>query len=303
MKSHSTAEAEFENPDAKAFSSNLFEPSICHTYGLCVCKGKPGELALWLHKNILAFYKPFLRSANARTPRAAAAATTGSDTAPADGITAIVPGAGVAVNPGVPKPAAKPNSQPKRKTKAPKKPGRILMEQGYLVLCLEKGQRQRSLHEFESGWGHVDGLPADAPPLLGLECEPDRRDQSGAKQALWFHIGFANYSTFNFTVCKMFVDEDDVRMLDHISEPCPHNIVRLKAGNLAFQGSMSDSFKLSFAAFHEDIDDWECEWFASFYSIFTNIDRVQMKPCWVEVVPCGYFPKMRVWKAWILGIL
>ena len=283
MKCHNEAVTEFQDPDSNSFAP-LFEPSKCHVHGLCICSGSTGELAVWFHKNLVTLFKPFLKSKSDRN------AVQPSASAPASG--ALVPAQ--SDRPAAGPPQAKP--KPKPKSKPIKKPGRILMEDGFLVLRLEKGQTQQSLKDFESGWDSVVALPphpslapdlVDTPEALAL---PE-------SESLWFHIGFANYSSWNFSVCRMFVDEDAARSIDTVSEPCPNSIVRLQVGRPNSMESLKHDFKLSFAAFEHCIDDWECEWFASFYVLFTNNDRVQMKPSLVEASPCSIFPKLRVWKA------
>ena len=292
MKTHSEALAEFQHPDASSFT-HLFEPSKCYMCGLCVCAGSPGELALWFHNNLVSLYKPFLKSSSRRSPVAVDAVDSSRNVPVSEDVVAAAEGSA--------KPGPIPKQKPKPKSKPPKKPGRIMMEDGFLVLCLEKGGRQQSLDEFEAGWDAVETMPPPnpslAPPLLGSAALPE-------KQSLWFHIGFANYSSWNFSLCRLFVDEDSARSSESFSEPRPNRIVRLQVGEPnrigtdKEVGTVRDAFKVSFAAFREFIDDWDCEWFASFYSVLTNNDIVPVVPSLTEVSPCHIFPRLRVWKAW-----
>ncbi|CAE7241841.1 unnamed protein product [Symbiodinium sp. CCMP2592] len=255
---HEDAEA----PDLTAPLLHGFQEQECRRLGLCLCKPGPDSDAYFMHKKIVMLYKNFFVVKRQKRE-------TGQ--APQDQAT-------------------------KSKPKAKKTSSRLLLESGFLVLSLRRSAPTPQEHQQPAealvetslasiGWSET--AMAQAVPS-GMSHGPSQRASveanAFAEGPFFFHIGFVNYTTYDFTVLPLTpgdTHEEAGRKLRDLHVPQTPRFMR--APN-AFRACI----------------DFDARWTAGFHVIFaddspqTVWDTVANK---VEVEEQSILPEVEVWKA------
>ena len=243
----------------------VHRPTQCSALGFCICQPGPGQNAHRFHANLVSLFRPFWRvKANKKKK------SDGSRHADAE--------------------------KPEAQKKNPKSRARLLLEDCFLVLRLSRGQlvkRREAPGLRDLGWDDVE-VPAaggrQSAPALQAPPGLVRKQLSGAPrptpyETLWYHIGFCNYTTYNFSVTKLHV------------EGIPDEGLPQHAQRLVVRDPAETDYCLK--AFRRDLD-FEHEWTAEFYMLYADRRVVvpeEMRGSVVEVVPCSLLPQLMVWKA------
>ena len=239
--------------------------SMCLEQGTCVCKS-----SVWHYhcKFVALMCKPhFLpkRDSNQSKARAQGPETIPQPAGPSARLTGSAP------------------SEPKVKKKAVKTPHRILAEQGFLVVRVSACKGRITSHADNSwvqlaarsaGRGDQSAeLPAITDGQTGVEQEEEQLQQS-----LWYHLGFMNFRTWQYTVTPLnysHSDEEGVHLLA--------------------QDPLGCCLHLDFVKQNQDLRP---AWVAQYYTVLstgTSLAPADMLPAHVTVRSYKGLPPLKVW--------
>ena len=266
-----------------------FQEKQCRRLGLCLCQPGPDADAYFLHQKIVMLYKNFFVAKRQKRT---------TDNHPQDA-------------------AAKSKRKPKKTA------SRLLLEDGFLVLrlrpmavvdqeqqAIERAMRDPPGGPSDKGWSElasesmwVTPVPTKAravrAPGPSRASHPRSSNEdplavdgsrgASAQDPLYFHVGFCNYTTYQFSVLRLMpgdVHEEGGRCLRDLN--VPETPTFLRAPN-AFKSCM----------------DLDAKWAATWHVIFSNDaslaawDTVANK---VEIDEKSILPELVVWKAGKAGL-
>ena len=248
-------------PDLTAPLLHGFQEHECRRLGLCLCKPGPDADAYFLHKKIVMLYKNFFVVKRQKRE-------TGQ--APQDQAT-------------------------KSKPKAKKTSSRLLLESGFLVLSLRRSaptpeEQQQPAEALEKslraiGWSET-AMAQTVPTVMsrGPSQRASVEANAFAEGPFFFHIGFCNYTTYDFSVLPLTPGDTH--------EEAGRNLRDLHVPQTPLFTRAPNAFRTCI--------DFDAKWTAGWHVIFSDdapqtvLDTVANK---VEVEEQSILPEVEVWKA------